>query len=129
MNLLVKKGNQAIMTRGDYFRFPVELWAGKFPRVERWLLEDGDFAYFGLMRPNESFENAVIKKELTVENTNRSGDLLVTLYPEDTVNLEPGTYYYEVKVLYKKDRYKEDEQKKDLIIETAVQKTKFTILD
>lgn len=47
---------------------------------------------FGLKR-NRLDENRVLVKKLTRRT---SGDHYLELYPEDTKDLEPGTYYYDI---------------------------------
>ena len=119
MSLYLIKKNQVItMTRGDSFSFSVELKTGKFPNIERYILEEGDILLFGLMRPNQHFECAFIKKEYGYEG----GTLKVTLQPEDTIDLEPGVYYYQIKMLYK-------DEAGEVHVDTVVQKTKFIIVD
>lgn len=124
MSLYLIKKNQVItMTRGDSFSFSVELKTGKFPNIERYILEEGDILLFGLMRPNQHFECAFIKKEYGYDDYDyEGGTLKVTLQPEDTIDLEPGVYYYQIKVLYK-------DEAGEVHVDTVVQKTKFIIVD
>lgn len=94
-------------------------------------LQVGDKVYFGLMRPNDSFEKSVIVKY--IEKTDiledseldyngiyedELGNLHIRLDRRDTELLYPGDYYYTVKV-----------EKADETVETVVYKNKFLLVD
>lgn len=94
-------------------------------------LQVGDKVYFGLMRPNDSFEKSIIVKY--IEKTDiledseldyngiyedESGNLHIRLDRRDTELLYPGDYYYTVKV-----------EKADETVETVVYKNKFLLVD
>lgn len=51
------------------------------------------------MEPNQTFEEAIIKKRFTskLSNINSAGDLEVKFKPSDTEYLAPGRYYYAIK--------------------------------
>lgn len=117
----VDKNNVITINRGDYLKFPVALWTGTFPKREQIILEEGDLVYFGLMHPNEPFERAFVKREYTKDDVNSNGDLEIVLYPEDTLELYPGTYYYALKAIYEVDG--------EPIVDTLVQKTRFIVVD
>lgn len=121
MNYIVKKNNMISMIRGDSFRHIFEFEIGKFPRKKKLSINEDDLIYFGVMYPNEHFEHCIIKKEFTKDDLTSEGDLIVTLNPEDTVWLNPGTYYYEIRMLH--------QSSEDVYLKTLIQKTKFTILD
>ncbi len=123
---LIKKNNVITLTRGDYLKIPVVITRGRFPYDTEWTLEEGDYAFFGLMEPNKFFDEAILKKELTSEDLDSEGNLYVEILPEDTMNLCPGVYYYEIKVLYKEFENSEDYKTH---IDTIVQKTKFILVD
>lgn len=118
----ITKNNVVSVVKGDTIRFPIELFIGKFPYKQQMELEDGDKAYFGIFDSNTSFDQAVIKKVLTKDDEDEYGNLWITLLPEDTINLEVGTYYYEVKVLY-------NDKKESNNVDTVIQRTKFIVLD
>ena len=124
MSLYLIKKNQVItMTRGDSISFSVDITKGKFPFIEKYILSDDDVLYFGLMRPNQPFECAFVKKEYHYDDYDyEGGSLKVTIDPEDTIDLEPGVYYYQIKVLYK-------DEAGEIHVDTVVQKTKFIIVD
>lgn len=94
-------------------------------------LQVGDKVYFGLMRPNDSFEKSVIVKYIEkidiLENSeldyngiyeDELGNLHIRLDRRDTELLYPGDYYYTVKV-----------EKADETVETVVYKNKFLLVD
>jgi len=121
---IVKKDKVLTMTRGDYFSFKVDLKAKEFPFEETtYTLGENDILYFGLMEPGQPFEKAFLKKEYTYDDYDiEGGTLKVVINPEDTIELEPGTYYYQIKVLY-------EDEVGAVHVDTVVQKTKFYIVD
>lgn len=106
------------LNRGDSLTFKVLANVGTNlePCVHK--LSDLDSVYFALMEPNQCFECAVLKKKLTQVNQDESGNILITLKPDDTVCLLPGRYYYQIKLAI----YPED-------VVTLVDKTQFFILE
>ena len=59
-------------------------------------LVEGDELYFALLEPNQCWEEAILKKELTV--TPGSSNIEVQFKPNDTMCLMPGLYYYQIKL-------------------------------
>lgn len=86
------------LVRGDSFKYPLYINNGTDLSPERYELKDSDKVYIGITQPNQSFENAIIKKVLTTEDVLENGDLLFKLDPEDTVCVCPGKYFYEIKL-------------------------------
>ena len=117
----IVKNNCISIVKGDYIKFPIELYIGTFPKRSVMQLEEGDTAYFGIMEAQDSFDQAILKKALTVDDLDEYGNLWVTLLPEDTINLDVGTYYYEIKVLYEEDGVEH--------IDTVINKSRFIVLD
>lgn len=114
----VKKNNVISINRGDYVEIPFKFEEGKFPKTPI-TMNDGDVLFFGLMDPNMHFEHSLIKKEFTGKDTISSeGEFTLILEPDDTLELLPGTYFYEIKLLTK-----------DAKIKTLIQKTRFNIID
>ena len=70
--------------------------------------------YFGLMLPGQYFENAVVRKKYTKNDVNEFGDVIIKFIPEDTLYLDPGKYFYEIKAILE-----------DGSINTIIQKTEF----
>ena len=90
--------------------------------------------YFGLMDPNQWFEEALVKKRFTnkdiiVESSDESGIKVINYYlqielkPSDTVDLYPGVYYYAIK------SHRVNIDKKVDEVKTLLNKTKFIIND
>lgn len=117
-----KKNNVVTITKGDYSVIPVELVISTYPEYYTLKLDEGDSVYFGLMAPGKGFDEAIFKKEFTISDVTPDGYINIPILPEDTLQLEPGTYYYSVKVLYKLGE-------SDARISTLIDKTKFIVLD
>lgn len=87
--------------RGDSFKVPLLINTGTKSTPTRLYVKQhpGASIYFGVMEPNQPFEDAVIKKRFTsrLSTTNSGGDLEVKFKPSDTEYLTPGRYYYAVK--------------------------------
>lgn len=124
MSLYVTKKNRVItMTRGDYYSFDVIIRSEDPWNDFVYVLSPGDILFFGLMEPNQPFEKAILKKEFGYDDYDvEGGTLKIVLNPEDTIELVPGTYYYQVKVLYK-------DEVGTVHVDTVVQKTKFYIVN
>ena len=108
------------ITRGDLFEVPLFLNRGtKFSPVRYNIKDHKDaIVYFGVMEPNQKFEEAIIRKKLTYVDANNHGDVMVKFKPSDTEYMVPGKYFYEVKLDHGNGK-----------VETVVPKTEFIILD
>lgn len=109
------------LTRGDTFSMPIVINQGTNMVPIRYVLNDKDEVYFGVMEPNQPFEIALIRKKYTHADLNADGDVQLRLRHEDTMCLLPGKYYYQVKVRL----YNEDIQ--DYDVNTIIGKTPFYI--
>lgn len=122
---IIKKNNVFTMNRGDTatmnFNVNVEL-------PENVIV---DKLYLGITEPNQYFEDALIKKtfeinkDITITTENNIWSFSIQINPEDTVDIIPGTYYYEVKASGVIDQ---GEERSDFAT-TIVQKTKFIIVE
>ena len=83
--------------------------------------EQSECLYFGVMEANQKWEDAIIRKKLSVENLDENGNVHLHLYPEDTEMLASGTYWYMVKA------YIWDRELQKFVINTICNKTKFII--
>ena len=119
----VDRNNVITLTRGDSLEFPVEVLRGEFPYERKVELDDTCIVYFGLMEPHQLFEDAILKKVYSEEDTNEDGDIIIKIDPIDTVDLFPGVYYYSVKLL-SIDNISGEEK-----VDTLIQKSKFILLD
>lgn len=111
--------NKIRLTRGDTFLTTLFLNQGTDFEPMRYVLEQDDKVYLGIMEPNQPFEYALIKKVYTKDNLTEDGDVLIRLEPEDTECLMPGKYFYQIKLAFT--------QKGKLQINTVVDKTQFEI--
>ncbi len=115
--------NQLITTvRGDTFSFPLFINYCDMWEIYRYELSDNEVVQFRVMEPQAEWEDAVIKKEYTNEDVNEYGDIVVSFVSEDTINMIPGTYYYEVKLI-------RHEQEGDVVVKTIITRRTFTILN
>ena len=114
--------NLVDMNRGDSRSFPIFLNKGTMLEPIRYVLqEEADKLVFYLCKPQESFQEAVLTKEMTSLDLDENGDAIVKFTPEDTLNLEPGVYFLEVKLYHTNYDKTED-------VQTVITKKRFTIL-
>lgn len=112
--------NNGIITlqRGDCFRAPIYINLGSKSFPEYYELNDYDTIYISICEPSKEFEDGIIKRVITKEQFDLEKHAWLILNSEDTVNLLPGTYYYEIKIkLYD-----------NLSVFTVVPRRKFIIL-
>ena len=121
---VVSNNNIIMINRGDTFTFDFTIDDGSADDG-RYILKDDDALYFGVMDPHQLFEDALIRKKYTKEDIDEMGNLIITLKPEETLDLCPGVYYYAIKL------HKHTDNEEDYIDEviTVVNKTKFIIND
>lgn len=115
-----------VCNRGDTFILPVDLNIGTGVNPIYYDMVPGDVVYFGLCEPNQKFEHAILKKVFRYDDwrlCNKCCEL--DFSTEDTENLLPGNYYYEVKLYREKDPNCHNNES----VTTVVPKTKFTILE
>lgn len=114
--------NLVDMNRGDSRSFPIFLNKGTILEPIRYVLqEEADKLVFYLCKPQESFQEAVLTKEMTSLDLDENGDAIIKFTPEDTLNLEPGVYFLEVKLYHTNYDKTED-------VQTVITKKRFTIL-
>lgn len=114
--------NLVDMNRGDSRSFPIFLNKGTMLEPIRYVLqEEADKLVFYLCKPQESFQEAVLTKEMTSLDLDENGDAIIKFTPEDTLNLEPGVYFLEVKLYHTNYDKTED-------VQTVITKKRFTIL-
>ncbi len=118
----VSKNGVVALTRGDSFSIPLIINAGTKLKPVRRILVDGDEIFFGLMEPNQPFEDALIRKKYTKDDTNKLGDVVIKIEPDDTACLIPGKYYYQIKAKLIKDDGTYD-------VNTIIDKTEFFITE
>lgn len=87
------------LMRGDSFTTPIIVNLGTKLHPNIYKLKTTDRLYFGLMEPNQAFEDAVLKKVIdSTTPTDDEGNPLLMLKPQDTENLLVGIYYYMIKL-------------------------------
>ena len=109
--------------RGDSFRMPLPINMGTTMDPVYKQLEENEFLYFGVMEPNQAFEDAVLKKKYDKDSEkDEDGNTLLILNPEDTLDLLVGTYYYSLKLVRK------DSNNKVEYVKTLISPTQFWLL-
>lgn len=117
----ISQNNLILVTRGDSFSVPLFINKGTDLKPMRYTISDKDEIYLAIMEPNQPFEYAVIKKVFTSKDLNKYGDVYIDIDHEDTCNLIPGKYFYQIKGrLWDYDREK-------YIVNTLIDKTEFRI--
>lgn len=112
------------VNRGDSFVLPLQLNAGTTMDPAKYNLTDRSYIYFGVMEPNEPFENALIRKKCTKNDVDDSGCVLIKFKPQDTQCVLPGKYYYQVKL----QTFNSDDPE-DYDVDTVIDKQQFFILE
>lgn len=115
--------NQLItINRGDTFNLPLFI---QFRNVDsdymyiKYFVKDDDVITLNIVDVNDLEGNQVILSKVGVKNEN--DDVVFHFDSEDTINIEAGTYCYEIKI----DTTREGERVRD----TIIPRRKFTILD
>ena len=107
------------LMRGDSLTTPIYINEGTKLQPQYRRLNTNEKLYFGLMEPNQAFEDAVLKKVYdSSSDTDEVGNVLLTLIPQDTERLSVGKYYYMIK-LRTIDRCNQE------VVKTIVQPTLF----
>ena len=109
------------VNRGDSFEFPITLNIGSSIDRAEYVLREEDVLYLGIMEPNQPFETALIRKKFTHADLDSDNNIIIRFWPEDTVCVLPGKYYYQVKL----QTVDETTGRKD--VETVIDKTLFYI--
>lgn len=112
------------VNRGDSFVLPLVLNVGNNIEPCNYQMTDKSFVYFGVMEPNEPFENALIKKKCTIADVDSDGCILIKFKPQDTQCVLPGKYYYQVKL----QTFNSDDPE-DYNVDTVIDKKQFFILE
>lgn len=108
MSSLVKDNNNITLTRGDTFIAKVNVWTKDDDPFE---LSVGDEIRFALKADYDD-EEVLIYKSIPI-NT-----MILRLDPEDTKDLEFGTYVYDIQVTFANG-----------IVDTVIAKRQFTIAE
>ena len=86
------------LTRGDTMSLELPLYEG--PGIDRtpYSISQTDVLYVGVMEFNQAFEDALIRKKLTFENT-ANNKFIVSFVTSDTENLKTGKYLISAKLV------------------------------
>ena len=96
--------NYLKMNRGDSYSIPLTINEGTKLDFQQYQLRQFDKIYIGIMEPNQSFENAIIRKVITILSpTDEYGRPLFQLEPIDTEYLLTGKYFIEIKIVQKQN--------------------------
>lgn len=117
--LNISKNRIVSLSRGDNARIPLFINKGTQLEPIRYNINDNPDTeiYFGIMLPGGRFEDSIIKKKYTKEDINEYGDVVVEFFPQDTLYMEPGKYFYTVKAILPGN-----------IINTIIEKTEFWLM-
>lgn len=124
--------NNRIITivSGDTIEIPLFINENTDLEPIRYAFGKYDKVYFVIMEPHQEFNCGILRHEYGYEDLNESEDIVIKLTHDDTINLLPGTYYYEIKLLMRETVEEDDE----VIVlnewlDTIVPRTKFIILN
>ena len=92
--------NIITISRGDSFEFPLFINIGTLLNPIKYNLVEHENAkiYLGVMEPNQAFEQALIRQIYTKDDVDENGNIIIKFFPSDTYLLNPGIYYYEIKL-------------------------------
>lgn len=124
--------NNRIITivKGDTIKIPLFINANTDLEPVGFPFGHYDKIFFSVMEANQPFNCGVIRHTYGYEDLNESGDIVIQLSHEDTINLLPGDYYYEIKLLIRQvEEFNGEEVLLDEKIDTIVPRTKFVILN
>ena len=115
------------LNRGDDCEFTVFINEGTNLSPIQYKLTNKDALYLAIEEPNQPFENAIVKKKITTQNSlmDIDGNIIIKLKPEDTECLMPGLYYYEIKAKL----YKENQFRNSYILITFKDNNEYTIIN
>lgn len=118
------------LNRGDSYEFKVHIPDKNM--AKNYILTEADVLYFALLYPHQRFDEAILIKgyvhtDHIIENGVNTGEILIKIAPKDTKQLDPGVYYYTVKLqrggtLDVVDDFDEPDE-----VRTIIERTKFII--
>lgn len=113
----VADNNVVTITRGDTATTAIYINKGTNLDLEQYVLENDDVVYVGIMEFNQMFEDAIVKYKLTTSDVNTDGNVVLNIKSTDTEYLEPGKYFYEIKLARQNGQ----------LVDTIVPRTEFFI--
>lgn len=92
--------NYLKMNRGDTYILPLVINEGTKLDFKQYQMRQLDKIYVGIMEYGQSFEDAIIRKVITISSQmDRYGHPLLILNPRDTEYLLTGKYFIEIKLV------------------------------
>lgn len=93
--------NYLKMNRGDTYILPLVINEGTKLDFKQYQMRQFDKIYVGIMECGQSFEDAIIRKVITISSPmDRYGHPLLRLDPRDTEYLLTGKYFIEIKLIH-----------------------------
>ena len=92
-----------VVNRGDSFSFDLFINIGTEVMPEAYALTENDKVLFHIMAPNAYFDDAILEKVFTQANVNEDSTVKISFEHEDTADITPGKYYYEIKLVTTSD--------------------------
>lgn len=121
------------MNRGDYFSFTMSI-EDEASLSGYYEMQPNDILYFALLNPHARFEDAIILRGYTQDDALTVDTDLgpmhtfnIELLREDTLCLEPGVYYYTMKLQKNARSIELGLQEPDAKLITVIDRTKFII--
>jgi hypothetical protein len=117
------------INRGDSYSFNVRIPLKEDPS-KNYFLTANDVVYFAIMYPHQRFEDALLIKGVTLgekELNLKTGEITITIEPNDTRALVPGVYYYTVKLQRGGTLEVIDDLDTPDEVRTIIERTKFII--
>jgi hypothetical protein len=118
----ISKNGIITINAGDKFETAVFINGGSELEPVRYILKNDDKLLWVIVEPNKPFECGVVRKILTKDDLNDNNDPVLKLKSSDTLNLLPGTYYYEARLVIPNTSTGEED------ISTVIPRRKFIIL-
>ena len=118
--------NIIVLNRGDSYEFDLTI-NDETSLDGRYHLKGDDAVYLGIMDPGQPFEEALVRKVITVDDTDSEGNFSFEILPEDTLDLLPGKYFYSVKL--RMSHIDEETGESIEKVMTIINKTKFILCD
>ena len=118
---MYKMNSNIKIVRGDTFNFVLTI-DDELSDSAHYILQETDRVYLGVTLPHQPFEDAFIRKVFTYKDCDTAGNIIINFTSEDTVDVEPGVYYYTIK-LRKNATDKSLEE-----VSTIINRAKFIVL-
>ena len=95
----ISKNGIITIDAGDCAIFTLSINAGDVLNPLCYQLEDGDKVCFSVMENGQPFQCGLIRKVFTKKDINEDWNVMIQFDTNDTQNVLPGRYNYQVKLL------------------------------